>query len=196
MISIKNLLHVLVVTSAMLMSVNAYANWWPFSSDDNTGESQGSLSEIIWEDLIPDDFVPPENPLYSMTREEVEKLMDGSPESNKELARLRKEFYYAPVVDSLDGKRIKMAGYVTPLEFDGQTEMSEFLLVPYVGACMHTPPPPANQIVHTVSPKTVKIPNIYDPVWVVGTIRTETVTSDLAESGYRLDLEKIMPYTQ
>ena len=51
------------------------------------------------------------------------------------------------VVSGLDGETIRMPGYVLPLEFDG-SKVKEFLLVPFVGACIHTPPPPANQIVH------------------------------------------------
>jgi hypothetical protein len=153
------------------------------------------VTEISWDDLIPDDFVQPENPLVKMTQEEIEKLMDGSDESNAELDRLRKEFNYAPVVDALDGKRVKIAAYVTPLEFDGQTRMSEFLLVPYVGACMHTPPPPANQVVHAESAETIEIKSMYDAVWAIGTISTETVKSDLAESGYRIEIEEVLPYS-
>ena len=108
---------------------------------------------------------------------------------------MQEEFNYAPVVDELDGKRVKIPAYVTPLEFDGQTKMSEFLLVPYVGACLHTPPPPANQVVHANSDEVVEFKNIYDPIWAIGTIRAETVQSDLAESGYRLELESVEPYT-
>jgi len=108
--------------------------------------SDQPLTELGWGDLIPDDFVQPENPLASMTQEEIDKLMDGSAESNAELARLEESFYYAPVVDNLDGVRVKIPAYITPLDFDGATTMSEFLLVPYVGACMHTPPPPANRL--------------------------------------------------
>ena len=129
-----------------------------------------------------------------MAQEDIDKLMDGSEESNAEMERLRQEFYYAPVVDELDGKRVKIAAYITPLEFDGQSLMSEFLLVPYVGACMHTPPPPANQVVHAESATAIEQRDIYEPVWAVGTIRTETVQSDLAESGYRLEVEQVLTY--
>lgn len=180
---------------AILISVYSHADWWPFSKNDTDKTQQMDVTEISWDDLIPDDFVQPENPLVKMTQEEIEKLMDGSDESNAELDRLRKEFNYAPVVDALDGKRVKIAAYVTPLEFDGQTRMSEFLLVPYVGACMHTPPPPANQVVHAESAETIEIKSMYDAVWAIGTISTETVKSDLAESGYRIEIEEVLPYS-
>ena len=183
---------VAVAAGLIFIGVSAHAQWWSFGKKS---EEQGdAITEISWDDLIPDDFVQPENPFVTMAQEDIDKLMDGSEESNAEMERLRQEFYYAPVVDELDGKRVKIAAYITPLEFDGQSLMSEFLLVPYVGACMHTPPPPANQVVHAESATAIEQRDIYEPVWAVGTIRTETVQSDLAESGYRLEVEQVLTY--
>ncbi len=181
---------------ALVLSFSGQANWWPFSDKKDDEQQSTTIADISWGDLIPDDFVQPENPLATMTQEEIDKLLDGSEESNARLSKMQEEFNYAPVVDELDGKRIKLAAYVTPLEFDGQTKMSEFLLVPYVGACMHTPPPPANQVVHANSEDTIELTSIYEPVWAIGTIHTETVTSNLAESGYRLEVESILPYAE
>ena len=189
----KRLWIATITVCILLLSVSGQAGWWPFSDDKDKDVSE--ITTLYWEDLIPDDFVQPENPFATMTQEEVDKLLDGSDESNARLNQLQEEFNYAPVVDELDGKRVKIPAYVTPLEFDGQTKMSEFLLVPYVGACLHTPPPPANQVVHANSDEVVEFKNIYDPIWAIGTIRAETVQSDLAESGYRLEIESVEPYT-
>jgi len=70
-----------IVIAATLFSVSAYSAWWSFSKDE---EQTASLpaTEIQWQDLIPDDFVPPENPYITMSQEEIDKLMDGSEESN------------------------------------------------------------------------------------------------------------------
>ncbi|MBX2823587.1 MAG: DUF3299 domain-containing protein [Gammaproteobacteria bacterium] len=195
---IRYLLLVLAI-GITLFSLRSHSAWWPFSSgDDNTTaqSDSGAVAEIGWSDLIPDDFVQPENPFLSMSQEEIDKLMDGSDESNAEIARLQEAFNYAPVVSELDGKRVKIPAYVTPLEYNEESLINEFLLVPYVGACIHVPPPPANQIVYVDSPEALKIPSMYDPVWAIGTIRTETIESDLAESGYRLDVEEILPYSE
>lgn len=192
----KNRTRLIVgVTLAWLLSATtAHSGWWPFSNSGDD-EIQGDLLEILWDDLIPDDFEPPENPFSTMTQEEIDKLMDGSEESRAELARLDEAYNYAPVVDALDGKRVKLAAYITPLEYNEDSLMSEFLLVPYVGACIHVPPPPANQVVHAKSGEAIKMNSIYDPVWAVGVIRAETIVSDLAKSGYQLEVERILPYT-
>ncbi len=188
-------LIVSVAVCTMLFSISARSAWWSWSDDDESQVSQGPLTEILWDDLIPDDFVQPENPFLTMSQEAIDKLMDGSPESKAELAKLDEEFNYSPVVSELDGLRIKIPAYITPLEYNDQSMIKEFLLVPYVGACIHVPPPPANQIVHAQAREAIKFMGMYEPVWAVGTIRTETVKSDLAESGYRLEVEEVTPYT-
>jgi len=186
----------IVLLSAVVLTVayaaSARSGWW-FSADE---EKSGELLELNWEDLIPADFQQPENPFNTMPQEEIDKLLDGSDESNVRLARLQAEFEYAPVVESLDGKRVKLPAYVTPLDFDGQMKMSEFLLVPYVGACIHTPPPPANQVVYADSKSPIELESPYDPVWAVGILRADTVRSDLAEAGYKLEVEQVLPYTR
>ena len=84
------------------------------------------------------------------------------------------------VVNELDGVSVKMPGYLLPLEFSDQ-EITEFLLVPWVGACIHTPPPPPNQIVHVVfdQGKGYKSRSIYEPVWVVGQLSTRASIRNL-----------------
>ena len=68
---------------------------------------------------------------------------------------------------ALDGKVVKLPGYVLPIEFSGK-KVTEFLLVPWVGACIHTPPPPPNQIVRVKSDKPIEIEGMFDAVWVTG----------------------------
>ena len=130
----------------------------------------------------------------TMSQEEIDKLLDGSEESNAKMKRIEEEFSYAPTVAELDGMRVKIPAYITPLEYNNSSKIREFLLVPYVGACIHTPPPPANQIVYVKAEEAVEFGNMYDPIWATGVIRTETVESDLAETGYRLELESVTPY--
>ncbi|NPD48206.1 DUF3299 domain-containing protein [Lentimicrobium sp. S6] len=93
------------------------------------------------------------------------------------ITELRRERAEA-VVDSLNGLYIRMLGYLLPLDFDGKKGI-EFLLVPWVGACIHTPPPPQNQIVYINFDKGYEISSRYTPVWVEGTLRTESLTKEL-----------------
>lgn len=98
------------------------------------------------------------------------------------------------VVEDLNGSRIRLPGYVVPLDFNAASEYNEFLLVPYFGACLHTPPPPPNQIVFIKSELATKIANINEPVWVEGVMKTGKFGSDLGNSAYELTLSKLEPY--
>ncbi|WMS43195.1 DUF3299 domain-containing protein [Acuticoccus sp. MNP-M23] len=91
----------------------------------------------------------------------------------------------------MDGKRVRLAGYVTPVGFD-ETD-PRFLLVPELGACIHVPPPPANQIVYVPEVKTGEA-KMFDPVWVTGTLKAAPVATILADVGYQLVDAKVEPY--
>ena len=75
---------------------------------------------------------------------------------------------------------------------EGRT--TEFLLVPYFGACIHVPPPPSNQIVHVRSEIGVKLEELYQPYWIEGQMQVKPSTSELADAGYQMDAEKIYIY--
>ena len=66
-----------------------------------------------------------------------------------EITKLRKKRANAAVPE-LAGQNLALPGFVLPLEYDGK-KVTEFLLVPWVGACIHTPPPPPNQMVHVIA---------------------------------------------
>ncbi|MBJ3775681.1 DUF3299 domain-containing protein [Acuticoccus mangrovi] len=90
----------------------------------------------------------------------------------------------------LDGKRVRLAGYTTPVGFG--PEETSFLLVPELGACIHVPPPPPNQIVYVE--KAATTPNMFAPVWVTGTLRAKPVATILADVGYQLEDVVAEPY--
>jgi len=98
------------------------------------------------------------------------------------------------VVADLNGAKVRLPGYVVPLDFNASSEYDEFLLVPYFGACLHTPPPPPNQIVFVKSAEAAKITNINEPVWIEGVMKTGEFGSDLGNSAYELTLSKLEPY--
>ncbi len=68
---------------------------------------------------------------------------------------------------SLNGALVRMPGYLLPLDHSGK-QVSEFLLVPWVGACIHTPPPPPNQIVHVKLERPAPYDGLFKPVVVTG----------------------------
>lgn len=101
----------------------------------------------------------------------------------------------------LEGKVVRIPGYALPLELT-EGGVTEFLLVPYVGACIHTPPPPPNQMVFVTLRDEYEVQNLYDPVWITGQLQVEQAsrslsfvdgTSDVA-TGYVLSGVAVEPY--
>ena len=83
----------------------------------------------------------------------------------------------------LNDSKVKIPGFVIPLEGD-ENMITEFLLVPYFGACIHVPPPPPNQIIYVKFPKGAPIQQLWDVIYLVGTLKTESISHDLAQTGY------------
>ncbi len=78
-----------------------------------------------------------------------------------------------------------------PLESDAEGRTTLLFLVPYPGACIHVPPPPPNQMVLVRYPKGIALDDIYEPLWVDGTLHIETVNNDLADAAYALDARSV-----
>ncbi|MDA7428863.1 DUF3299 domain-containing protein [Primorskyibacter aestuariivivens] len=92
----------------------------------------------------------------------------------------KREAAASGVNEELVGTSVRLPGYVLPLEFKDRKAV-EFLLVPTVGACVHTPPPPANQIVHVVYPEGIEVNGLFTPVWITGTMVAQ---SSVQKVGY------------
>lgn len=117
-----------------------------------------------------------------------------------EIMNLRKQAAYA-VVPDLDGEQITMPGYALPLEYTGK-KITEFLLVPWVGACIHTPPPPPNQIVHVTLDEGFESVGQFTPVWISGEMKVVSLQKNLylkdgsgdIDVGYQLTATEVKPY--
>ena len=120
---------------------------------------------------------------------QIDAIPEGDPAEEAVMDKMQADLNAAPVNPAMNGKKIKLPGFVAPLEIDESNGMvGDFLLVPYFGACIHLPPPPLSQTL-LVKPKTGKslgMERVYEPVWVSGTILTESTKTDLADAGYKI----------
>jgi hypothetical protein len=107
------------------------------------------------------------------------------------------------VNDEVIGEPVRIPGYLLPLEVKDR-KVIEFLLVPTVGACIHTPPPPANQMVHVRYPEGFEIKGYYDPIWIEGVLRAQNSLQDVRYSdgeaqvgvSYAMDAASVRPFEQ
>ena len=149
----------------------------------------GTFREIKWDDLVPKDW----DPLKQFKNINFSLMNDSDPRANEMLKRMRETWDNAPTNNEMDGASVRIPGYLVPLE-ETKAGLKEFLLVPYFGACIHTPPPPANQIIYVKAEKPPKGFHSMDTVWVSGTLKTLRSDSYMGASGYRMDAMVVERY--
>jgi hypothetical protein len=154
-----------------------------------TAPPAAGFRELKWDELVPKGW----NPFSEFRLRQPGALNDADPRAAQMMQELRAALDAAPVVAALDGAAIRVPGYVVPLE-ESNGELREFLLVPYFGACIHTPPPPANQIILVKAPRGLRF-KAMDTVWVNGTLRVSRADTAMGASGYRVDAVAVTPYT-
>lgn len=146
----------------------------------------GDYQKIDWDDLVPADWLSQEW-LDSLN---VDDFEDDDPRAMELLNTILEKWNEAPVLEEFDGRRVRIAGFVVPLEGDDRN-IHEFLLVPYFGACIHVPPPPANQIIHVLPAKPIPSQWLMMPVWVQGKMEVERLDSDMGSAGYRIQASRV-----
>ncbi len=189
------------------------------------------VRQLSWEDLVPAELLA-DDPLADLTQEELDLVvwvvntLDSLPPRGTDTEDLYREIDEAvpelreagidinelmakrkilqtSIVEELNGQRVRIPGYLLPLEMT-DINVKEFLLVPYIGACIHVPPPPPNQIVHVniVQKKGYRVKSMYEPVWVSGEISVKSMVKDLylvdgsagINIGYTMQANRIEPY--
>ena len=177
----------------------------PRNSGSMWGVEPGQPIPIKWEDLMPEgaeeELERQEAEFYQMLEKryaaDATMLADANPfDQIQEGSTLD----YMPqlgtfdVVHDLDGQQIRIPGYVVPFDFNEQRRQGEFLFVPYMGACIHTPPPPPNQIIFVRADPAIQLRDIWSPYWLEGTLSTEETHSETGDAAYALSLAKLEPY--
>ena len=94
----------------------------------------------------------------------------------------------------LDGRTVKIPGFIVPLDLDEDSKVIEFFLVPYFGACIHVPPPPANQIVYVTLEKGVALDSMYEAYWITGELSVKDKQTRLGAAAYTLAGRQIEVY--
>jgi hypothetical protein len=142
-----------------------------------------------WNTLMPSDW----DAMALLKDLDLDSLEDDDPRAFDLLKNMREQWNNAPVINHLDGKNVTINGYMVPL--DGDADFTKtFLLVPYFGACIHTPPPPSNQVIYVQVPgKGLPLTDWESFFAVSGTLKVTQTTSALAVAGYHMQADMIKP---
>lgn len=136
--------------------------------------------DLNWTDLLPEGEVGIPNGLRGLIDHENAPLINQQPSSSG-------------VRTDWNGKTVRLPGFVVPIDYDG-TGVVAFILVPFVGACVHVPPPPPNQLVFVTTQTPYETDGLFEAVSVVGTFGVYSLSTELAEIGYALSADRIEPY--
>lgn len=136
--------------------------------------------DLDWTDLVPQGqaAIPPD--IQGLIDHEQAPLSSQQPQSNG-------------VRTDWNGQIVRLPGYIVPIDYSG-TGVTAFILVPFVGACIHVPPPPANQLVFVTSEEPYESAGLYEAVNVIGMFGVSSVSTHLAQIGYALSADRIEPY--
>jgi hypothetical protein len=155
--------------------------------------ARAELAETDWLELMPEEDQQALERMPEIDHRGPEanggfSRKDGLRQQDKKLAAV---MYSAKTVAAMNGRQIRLGGYPVPLETDKGGNSTLFFLVPYPGACIHVPPPPPNQLVLVRYPKGFTLADIYQPLWVIGRLKIEAVSNDLADAAYALDASQV-----
>ena len=168
-----------------------------------SAEGKSAFTTVEWADLIPPEVLE----ILLNPPSYIAEIEDGSAEdqiasqmkntlAEEEEDAYRRALASTDVNPSMDGQKIRIPGFVVPLEFDEGQTISQFFLVPYFGACLHMPPPPPNQIILVDAPEGVQMSALYEPFWLEGEVSTMITENDMAKSAYAMQLHKLSPYSE
>lgn len=157
---------------------------------------------VEWLDLMPKKDLnallnPPsyiENIQEGIVEDEILNELKNLPKSLTD--PYQKALVSTDVKKEMNGKAIKIPGFIVPLDFSSEKKIKNFFLVPYFGACIHVPPPPPNQIIYVSSEKPFQLKNLYDPYWISGTLKTTSVTNDMAIAAYSMVMKTMEIYEE
>jgi hypothetical protein len=136
--------------------------------------------EIEWLELMPE--------------EEAKAWLEDQEGVDHSGGMLVNTFQSDKTVPEMDGEEIRIPGFVVPVETTETGQLKEFFLVPYFGACIHVPPPPANQIIYGRLDRPIDMVNIWDAFWMEGTLNIEDISNETADAAYTMDVDALELY--
>ena len=143
--------------------------------------SAEDIIQLAWEDLLPEGSTP--------------DIIRGIIEHNEAVPMSSEQPASTGVRSDWNGQIVRLPGFIVPIDHKG-TGVTAFILVPYVGACVHVPAPPANQLVFVTTETPYENTGMFEAVYVTGMFGTASTATALADVGYALSADRIEPYAR
>tara|TARA_B110000881_G_C18519071_1_gene486546 strand:- start:670 stop:1245 length:576 start_codon:yes stop_codon:yes gene_type:complete len=160
-----------------------------------------TYNEVQWIDLLPkadlDAIMNPPSYITDIVDGSIEDQIANQVQNSIVLAqddRYQQALKSVDIIEEMDGQLIKIPGFIVPLQYDVNQNITEFFIVPYFGACIHVPPPPPNQILYVKYPEGFQLDDWNRPFWFFGELNTQLVENEMATSAYSLNVSNIEVY--
>ena len=165
------------------------------STQSQTGQRQSNRDlsayrELGWEELLP----PGEEEKLAQIYQQQMMMLYANPIIEGSAADAMIQIGTFNTVPELNETKIRIPGYTVSFEYGPNARITEFLLVPYYGACIHAPPPPPNQTIFVIADDPIRLRDLAQAVWINGTLLTETQESELADAAYTIKVDSVETY--
>ena len=147
-----------------------------------------------WDSLIDPGFN--QKKVVAFYKEKVSKVLEGSKEEILIYADLQKALKKAGNNKNVDGKTVKLDGYIVPVDTDGE-RVNKFLFFPNQAACIHVPASPANQTIYVESKKGegILLEDAYEQIRIFGTLKLQEKHVATGTASYRVNhaMSRVVP---
>ena len=156
-------------------------------------EIKNGFLQLTWDNLVAPGYDA--DSILSKYEPLIDEIPHGSDAAIELYLKMEAEFNNAPANDNFADKKVSIPGFIAPLEqIDGV--IIEFLLVPYFGACIHMPPPPANQTIYVrvAADYGINVEDAYNPIWVSGKLLIDKQSTDIGSASYQINEALVSAY--
>ncbi len=168
----------------------------------------GAARQLEWEELVPEDeraaYKPgPPPPMhdyldgfgrgrYGARTDDTRPDCKGiAADFSAGCAPTNSQMSSEDVNPKLDGQKVRLKGYIVPIELGKDGVVTEFFLASYVGACIHVPPPPPNQMVYVKAGRKFAVRSLYNAYSVTGVLHTHSRNNGLIAAAYSIEIQGI-----
>lgn len=163
--------------------------------------SNSTYEEIEWIALMPESDLealldPPEflGEIKDGSEQDSVAALSDMEGKSENAQRFQQALTSTRVINEFDQKKIRIPGFIVPLDANDEQQVVEFFIVPYFGACLHMPPPPPNQMIHVTFEQGVDLEQLDIAFWFEGTINIETTSNDTGIAAYAMTLDNLEEY--
>lgn len=147
-----------------------------------SAQKQRQYTAMQWEQLIPPEALEEHRLAAAFAMRNIDHTSE----------QRAAQFGSFKTIAALDGRAVSLRGYVVPLESDDDGRVTEFFFVPTLGACIHVPPPPPDQMIYVHPSEPIGADEVRSGHLLQGILKTSVHDTDMASAAYSMQDAHLM----